>query len=389
VSFLDGVLPDWPQRTPFYMSLFELLPVAHAASVGAKVIVTTKTGMVEVRNERGSQRVFAGTQVTLAPGSPPGRQEPANLGQVLQWTRRKREEVALQMPREATVTPGTAAVPSDPQFRTLDTSVETATPVVSPSPEAASEVAPDFLPDATEQKPLRLFPPVIVEAIPEVGKVTLRWIDDGATTYPVVGYNVYRTTLDPESEPRRLNVSLVPVTRLDAGATGGTHVDTTIVGDARYAYHVRALASRDTGTPPPANQRAGLLESPASAGMEVRASRDFILTLTGWSEKPEKTAHILVQKWHNGRPLGHVFQARVGDSVGRILDVRLGGIGSKPDVETVDFSTGCTLIDLRQVRRVVPGGIVPGKVAHPLTLPSQTAILLGPDGKTIELPRHP
>lgn len=375
---------EWRERLG--PAAFNLLPCAYARASGVEVIVTTKTGVVEVRNERGSARAYAGTQVSVTPGAPPGRQEPANLGLALQWTKRRRQEVALRELTEGASSVASVAIPEpQPDERASRDLAGSAAASLRAGAGVVRDRAPDFPPEQLGLKPLRLFPPVIVEATPEVGRIVLNWVDDGATTYEPVGYNVYRMRLDPVSGTKRLNATPVSVIKQEDGSTAGTFVDPSVVGDARYAYHVRTLAD----PPPSALPRAGLLESPASAPREVKARRDFILTLTGWSGKPEQMAHILVQKWHRGRPLGHVFQVRIGDSIGRALDLRMRGLGSQPIIETVDFSTGCTLVDLRRDRRVVPGGIVPGQVSKPLTLPTQIAVILGPEGETIELPRQP
>jgi len=376
-------LNDWRERSG---SLgFSLLPCAYASASEVEVIVTTKTGDVEVRNERGSTRAYAGTQVAVRAGAPPGRQEPANLGLVLRWTKHRRQEVAMRELSDGASTRASVAPQSRPDERTSQDLDRSPAASLGAGAEPERERAPDFPPEQLGHKPLRLFPPVIVEATPEVGRIVLKWIDDGATTYEPVGYSVYRMRLDPASRTERLNATPVSVVKREDGSTGGLFVDTAVVGDARYAYHVKTLAE----PPPSASPRAGLLESPASAPREVKACRDFILTLSGWSDKPEQMAQILVQKWHRGRPVGHIFQVRIGDSIGRPLNLRMRGIGSQPIIETVDFSTGCSLVDLRRDRRVVPGAVVPGQVSKSLTLPTQIAIILGPEGETIELERQP
>jgi hypothetical protein len=149
---------------------------------------------------------------------------------------------------------------------------------------------------------------------------------------------------------------------------------------------VKAFASLEDSVPE-ATSRSGLLESSASAAKEVKASQDFTVTLTGWSSKPESIAHMLVQKWHQGRYVGHVFSVKAGDSIGSSMRVLVqSGEGVKR--QEVDFTTGFILVDLKKGRRIVKGGKL-RENATAVTLPTLTAVLLTPDGKEIECSRRP
>ncbi|MDP6502260.1 MAG: zf-HC2 domain-containing protein [Planctomycetota bacterium] len=350
---------------------FHLLPSAYAAT-NVKVVVTAKTGLVKVRTERGEASVYAGTQMTLIPGNVPGPSVPANIGKSIAWTEIETQVAAHQ---QAIAEPIDAA--PEP-----DTEIANAT---APMPEVTPEVEP-VLPAEEEEPALNLYPPVILQALPEVGKVTIKWVDDGATTREVAGYDIFRMAVDPDSQPEKINDELIPSLLLEGGTRGGVYVDTTVNGNQKYAYHVKAFASLEDSVPE-ATSRSGLLESSASAAKEVKASQDFTVTLTGWSSKPESIAHMLVQKWHQGRYVGHVFSVKAGDSIGSSLRVL---VQSEEGVkrQKVDFTTGFILVDLKKGRRIVKGGKL-RENATAVTLPTLTAVLLTPGGKEIECSRRP
>lgn len=384
-----GFGPDSPSpEIPWLVNcLPDLLPSAVAGASDFQLIVTAKTGSVRVRHEFGETEVFAGTQIVFEDGRQPKRPVTANLEKVLGWTL-IRQAPAVEM---SLVIPAPLTVPV-PGPNTVSTA--TATQPTSPTPLTTTEKEseqPSQGVIAQTEKPLELLPPIIMEATPEVGKVTLKWVDDAATTYPVLGYEIYRSASEPDTESLRLNDSPIPVMTIE-DATGGVFVDTTVAGDVQFTYRVTALTSQQRGeAPQPLQDRTGLLESAPSAPLQVTAMRDFVLVLTGWMEQPEPTAHILVQKWHRGRYVGQRFHVRVGDPVGHGCQVRFGGSATSPDfVETVDFSTGFTLMDLRRVRRTVPGGRELSKEqGNPMTLPTQEALLQSPSGKIIKLTRQP
>ncbi|MBI2193543.1 MAG: zf-HC2 domain-containing protein [Planctomycetes bacterium] len=370
-------------RTGILAGLGDILPAAYASSGNARLIVTTKTGRVHVRHERGEFEVFAGTQMIFEGSRTPGRPAAANLEQVLSWLEAPAAVAMRRGPAEALP----ATVQSDGPAAVVSTIPRQVGPVAHPEETPAPATS-----SATPEKTRNLFPPIMVDARPEIGRITLRWVDDATTTYPVLGYEVYRSSLDTDMAVQRINDAPVPVTSPGDSTTGGVYVDVNVASDVRYVYRVTALASpRATELPTPLKDRAGLLESASSAPIEVTAMKDFVLVLTGWGEQPEPAAHILVQKWHRGRFVGQRFLVRVGDPVGHRCVIRLGGSQSSPDfTEEVDFSTGYTLVDLRKVRRRVPGGTHLGNdSAGPLTLPTQEALLRAPNGKVLELLRQP
>ena len=394
----SGGLRPYAGRVGNGLSLFALLPDACAASGAADVVVAVKTGFVDVRNGRGSARVFAGNQIRLSRDAPPGRRQPVNLGKALKWTRTQIASSARTEPRTGSASvDGAGPSASGAGLVAVKSGAGNTSGATAGTSASVTESAPTFRPDAVQTKPLKLFPPVILEATPQVGKICLKWVDDGATTYPVVGYEIYRITLDPETPPVRQNAEPIPVRTFDDGATGGTYADTSVIGDLRYTYFVKALASRASpaartsepgGSATP--ERTGLLESPSSSPAEARASRDYIIGLNGWTEKPERVAHIRIQKWHRGRYRGHVFHVRVGDSVGQPIEMRfIDEASGQPIRETVDFSTGATLVDIQPFSQEVSGGNHPTGGRSPLTLPRQKALLLEASGKITELVRRP
>jgi hypothetical protein len=319
---------------------FHLLPAAYAAA-NVKVVVTAKTGLVKVRTERGEASVYAGTQMTLTPGDLPGPSVPANIGKSIAWTKTESQMAAAR--RDAIEEPIEAA--SEPEITEIAKVTEQTSEV---KPAVESELP------AEEKPALNLYPPVILQAQPEVGNVTIKWTEDGATTRKVVGYDIFRMTVDPDSLPEKLNDELIPSLLFDGGTQGGVYVDPTVNGNQIYAYHVKAFASLE-GEVPEATSRSGLLESSASAAREVKASQDFTVTLTGWSSQPHSIAHMLVQKWHQGRYVGHVFSVKVGDSIGSSFKVQV-QTGEGVKRQEVDFTTGFILVDLKKGRRIVKGG---------------------------------
>lgn len=356
----------WRQR-------FQLLPAAYAAAK-VKVVITAKTGLVRVRTERGEASVYAGMQMTLKPGDVPGQSVPANISKSIAWTKIELQMAAVQ--REVNEEPVEAA--SEPENTEIAKASEL-TPEVKPAIETG-------LDPQEEQPTFNLYPPVILQALPEVGKVTIKWTDDGATTRKVVGYDIFRMTVDPDSPSEKVNVELIPSLLFEDGTKGGVYVDTTVNGNQKYAYHVKAFVSLEGGVQE-ASGRSGLLESSASAVREVKATQDFTITLTGWSSQPHVMAHMLVQKWHEARYIGHVFSVKVGDSIGSSLMV---SVQSEEGVarQEVDFTTGFILVDLKKGHRSVKGGKL-RENAMPVTLPTLTALLMTPDGREIECSRRP
>jgi hypothetical protein len=363
--------------------LNRILPGAEAAAtMGVRVVVTTRTGTVRVQNGYGTADVKEGTEVTIDVGAAPARPVAVDLSRRLAWVRSASPDTA-QVARVGD--PGDST-PKHP----LPGGPHPVSPI-TPGPRSPSENK-----DPAEPKPqepsFHLLPPVMLEPGVEFGKVRLKWVDAANTTCAILGYDLYRSEANEDSGFRRVNEVPIPVARFSTGSTGSEYEDTEAAGETTYSYCVRALTALDDRQEPvlTAANRAGLLESPASAPVAVRTLKDFRLVLTGWAEEPRPMAQILVQKWHRGQIVSKLFHVAIGEAVGKRAKVRVGGPGtSQSYAEEVDFATGYVLVDLvpdRQKFSTAPGSPDPQTA---FVVSTRKALLKGPADETIELTRQP
>ena len=371
---------DAPLSLSYLPNLFQS---AYGATGEVTMQVTTRTGSVTVSNQRGSVQVFAGTQISVDSRVIQTRPGVANLSEILSWTKYQGSKNESQSPDVVFVETESEMSQSSDELgvvereemivKTLGESETVQTVVESP-------------------KLIELLPPIIVEAIPEIGRISLKWMDDASTTHKVLGYDVYRIVVSSENAAQRLNERPVPVTVFENASTGGVYNDDSVIADITYEYLVYALAStKPEGEEEPLSVRMGLLESPPSAPIRVAAKRDFKIHLTGWMEQPRLSAQILVQKFHrkSGRYVGEYFTVATGDRIGEKRKKKVGPVSSPDFIGVIDFTTGYTLIDLRQERRTVFGGNTTDTgTPQPLRLRTVIAILEDSNGELLELSRQ-
>ena len=185
----------------------------------------------------------------------------------------------------------------------------------------------EFIPDP------RVFRPTTVRAalVPGTKNVKIEWDpptrrDDRA---PIQRYILYRKS-GGDSQCRRLRAIAVGA-GTGSRPVGGSYVDTGTEFGKTYAYHVTSYSDKATPT-----------ESPPSDTLRVAIGRDVAFFLKAASKE---FATFKVFKWHDRHWLPCGFTAKPGEEIGK-METRSFLIGGKRQRLTVDFRTGCCLVDI-------------------------------------------
>ncbi len=130
--------------------------------------------------------------------------------------------------------------------------------------------------------------------------------------------------------------------------------DETVVPGKTYRYRLRVkIWNRYVGKraelrdPADANKTVLVGDwSEPSDPILVYPRTHFFVRSRAFGDEPAVSCEVFT--WHSGRWLRETFSARVGDIIGETKDVRLDdGPDGRPVRETVDFSTGAVVLDLR------------------------------------------
>ena len=315
-----------------------ILPSAHAAepeaACRARVIVLR--GIALAWNGYGRVELRSGMETRLEPGRAPTRARAADLARALEWTRRRDASMAAfqgfgpiaerPQPAPPQPPPREPAAPEAPPFEEAVVGERAVVPRRMPLPPQERQAIK--VPEVEAPPP---GPPANVRAQALLGgTVAVTWEPPREGARAVV-YKVWRKA---EGEDSYKQVTIPP---LAAGVPLG-HYDHKIARGRKYAYRISAVdeAGRD---------------GPMSAPVAVTAC-DFEVSYRGGNA--DQAVIVVTRRVHNSW-VRHVFTVRKRDAARG----HTGAIGNPVDkplregLQTVDFTTGYSVIDIVRVRHPV------------------------------------